>query len=125
MSELKIPIVPSDAKLPDVGFVTKDSGKRQEFSTGMRRDVTDGKERYDLLDLPMLKRWAGLMARGAAKYGEHNWKLASTEEELNRFKQSAIRHFYQWFEGQTDEDHAAAIFFNVAGAEMVKAKLNK
>ena len=57
-----------------MAFETKDSGERQEFSTGMRRDVQTDKPRYDLLDKPMLKRWAELMGRGAAKYGEDNWK---------------------------------------------------
>jgi len=106
-------------------FVTKDSGQRQEFSTGMVRDVQTDKPRYDLLDLPMLKRWAELMARGAKKYGENNWKKAATEEELNRFKASALRHLFQYLEGDTTEDHAAACYFNLAGAEMVKDKLGK
>lgn len=104
-------------------FVTKDSGKREEFQTGMVRDTQDEKPRYDLLDRPFLKRWAELMARGAKKYGENNWKKAATEEELSRFEASAIRHLYQWLEGDTTEDHASAIAFNVAGAEMVKEKL--
>ena len=106
------------------GFVTKDSGERQEFSTGMKRDVQSGKPRYDLLDRSILKRWAELMARGAEKYGENNWKKASTEEELRRFESSALRHLFQLLDGETDEDHAAAVMFNVAGMEMVKAKLN-
>ena len=89
----------------------------------MKRDVQTGKPRYDLLDRSMLKRWAGLMARGAEKYGENNWKKAATELELERFKASAIRHLFQWLDGETDEDHAAAVYFNVAGAEMVKEKL--
>lgn len=104
-------------------FITKDSGKRQEFSTGMQRDIQDDKPRYDLLDLPMLKRWAELMGRGAKKYGENNWRKAATEEELARFKASALRHLFQYLEGDTSEDHGAAVFFNIAGAEMVKAKL--
>ena len=57
-------------------YITKDSGERQEFSTGMKRDIQTGKPRYDLLDRPMLKRWAGLMARGAEKYGDNNWRKA-------------------------------------------------
>jgi hypothetical protein len=104
-------------------FLTKDSGQRQEFSTGMVRDVQTDKPRYDLLDMPMLKRWAELMARGAKKYGENNWKKAATEEELQRFKASALRHVFQWFEGDISEDHGAAVMFNIAGAEMVKSKL--
>jgi hypothetical protein len=106
-------------------FETKDSGKREEFSTGMVRDTQDDKPRYDLLDWSMLKRWAELMARGAKKYGENNWKKAATQEELNRFKASAIRHCIQWLNEETDEDHGAAVMFNIAGAEMVRQKLNK
>ena len=106
------------------GFETKDSGQRQEFSTGMVRDVQKGKPRYDLLDRAMLKRWAELMARGAEKYGEENWRKAETEEEMKRFQASAVRHLFQWLEGEKDEDHASAVLFNIAGAEMVREKLN-
>ena len=105
-------------------FTTKDSGKRKEFKSGMVRDIEEDKPRYDLLYFPMLKRWAELMARGAKKYGEGNWEKAEGEEELNRFKASALRHMIQWFEGQEDEDHASAVMFNISGAEMVKAKIN-
>lgn len=105
-------------------FRTKDSGKRQVYSTGMNRDIQEGKPRFDLVDLAMLERWAGLMERGAQKYKEDNWRKAKTEEELRRFKASAFRHFIQWFRDEEDEDHAAAVYFNIAGAEMVKEKLN-
>ena len=106
-------------------YTTKDSGERIEFSTGMKRDIQTNKPRYDLLDMPMLKRWAELMARGAVKYGEHNWKKAETQEELDRFKASFLRHAIQFFNGDTDEDHGAACMFNIAGAEMVRGKLGK
>ena len=105
------------------GFITKDSGKRDEFPTGMRRDTQDDKPRYDLLDRAFLKRWAELMARGAKKYGEENWRKAATQEELSRFRASAIRHLFQWLDGDKTEDHAAAVAFNLAGAEMVQEKL--
>lgn len=105
------------------GFTTKDSGQRQEFPTGMVRDTQTDKPRYDLLDRAFLKRWAELMARGAQKYGEENWRKASTKEELRRFEASAIRHMYQWLSGDIAEDHAVAVAFNLAGAEMVKEKL--
>ena len=105
-------------------FKTKDSGKRQEYSTGMKRDVQEGKPRYDLVDWPMVMRWAELMERGAKKYGENNWKKAATQEEADRFRASALRHCIQWFRGERDEDHAAAVCFNIAGGEMVKEKLN-
>lgn len=106
------------------GFVTKDSGQRTEFASGMVRDVSDGKTKWHLLTGgPMLRRWAELLTRGAAKYSENNWMLAEGKAELKRFRESAFRHFMQWFLGDGDgEDHAAAIMFNVNGAEYVKAK---
>lgn len=113
-------------------FITKDSGKRQEFSTGMRRDLQEGKPRFDLItpvEVPfeeqLITRWAGLMERGAIKYGDRNWEKASTEEEMLRFKASAFRHFMQWFLNESDEDHASAVFFNIQGAELVKYKLKQ
>ncbi len=109
-------------------FKTKDSGKRKEYSSGMRRDTQEGKPRYDLV-VPehgesMLKRWAELMGRGMDKYGYRNWELACTEEEYIRFKSSAWRHFVQWVSGEMDEDHAAAVFFNIQAAEYVKERLD-
>jgi len=112
-------------------YSTKDSGQRQEYKSGMRRDLQDGKADFYLCmprDLPyedqLLTRWAELMARGRDKYGERNWELACSEEELERFKSSAFRHFIQWISGENDEDHAAAVLFNINAAESVKWKLN-
>lgn len=106
-------------------FITKDSGKREDFPSGMRRDIEAGKPRYDLVDPAMLKRWAALMARGAEKYGANNWRKANSQAELDRFRSSAMRHFMQWMAQDLDEDHAAAILFNVAAAEYVKQLMPK
>ena len=108
-----------------MSFETKDSGKRDEFPTGMVRDTQDDKPRYDLLDRAFLKRWAELMARGAKKYGENNWRKAATSEELDRFRASAVRHLFQWLDNDITEDHAAAVAFNLAGAEMVAVKMKE
>jgi hypothetical protein len=108
-------------------YQTKDSGARQEYSTGMRRDLQDGKPDFSLLypeAVPYkeqcITRWAELMERGRAKYGSRNWELASTDEEATRFKASAARHFHQWMLGETDEDHLAATWFNMQALEYVK-----
>jgi hypothetical protein len=113
-------------------YVTKDSGECQEFSSGMRRDTQKGKARYDLispLELEIneqpLHRWAELMGRGADKYGPRNWERANSMEEYQRFKESAYRHFMQWYYGDKEEDHMAATMFNLTGAEYVLAKLKK
>jgi hypothetical protein len=78
-------------------------------------------EGIDIYDL--FQRYAFLMARGAVKYAERNWMKASGEEELSRFKASACRHLIQYVRGDRDEDHGAAIWFNMNGAEYVRQKL--
>jgi hypothetical protein len=102
----------------------KDSGKRQQFDSGMQRDVTEGKTDYSLvMDGPMFERWAIHLTNGAKKYDKRNWMKAAGPEEFARFKESALRHFMQWFKGDTDEDHAAAVMFNINGAEYTKERL--
>jgi hypothetical protein len=112
-------------------FEIKDSGKRQEFASGMVRDTADDKTDYTrIMDGPMYDRWAEHLSKGAKKYpdvtpGVANWTLAAGEAELIRFKKSAARHFRQWMRGDIDEDHASATYFNINGAEFVKEKLKK
>lgn len=91
-------------------FITKDSGARQEFETGMKRDSQAGKPRYDLIPPKPLKRLAELYARGAVKYDEWNWSQGSP---YSRFIASALRHLFQYVMGERDEDHLAAVCFNV------------
>lgn len=114
-------------------FVTKDSGKREEYYSGMKRDIQNGKPQFSLC-LPkgqkyedtLLYRWAMLMERGRDKYGWRNWELAESEEELERFKASAFRHLIQWLtDADDEEDHAAAVLFNINAAEFVKQKLEE
>lgn len=91
-------------------FVTKDSGKRQEFASGAVRDTVEGKPRYSLIPVKALRRWADLMARGASKYGERNWELGML---TSRFLDSGMRHLFSYLEGDRTEDHLAAVLFNV------------
>lgn len=108
-------------------YVTKDSGNRKQFDSGMQRDIQDNKPRFDLIiptsqkfEETLLYRWAMLMTRGAQKYNERNWEKANGIEEMNRFKASAFRHFMQWYSCEEDEDHAAAVLFNINGYEYLK-----
>lgn len=88
----------------------KDSGKRQEFDTGARRDTQDGKGRYDLISTVFTQRLAVVMEKGAAKYGDRNWEKGMP---LSRYYNSAVRHMLQAFQGQCDEDHLGQAAFNV------------
>lgn len=106
-------------------FVIKDSGKRQEFSGGMVRDTAEDKIDYSLvLDGPMFRRWAQHLTNGAKKYAKRNWMKAEGQTEQQRFKESALRHFLQWYWNESDEDHASAVMFNINGHEYVKEKLD-
>jgi len=105
-------------------FQVKDSGQRQQFASGMVRDVTEGKTNYLLIRSgPMFQRWAEHLTKGAVKYSEDNWLKAEGEAELKRFTASAARHFEQWLAGDRSEDHAAAVFFNLNGAEYVRDRM--
>lgn len=112
-------------------FETKDSGERENYASGMVRDTESGKPRFDLLlprgvpyEAQFLSRVASLLARGAEKYSARNWEKASGEAELERFKGSAFRHLMQWLADETDEDHAAAVVFNLMAYETTKWKLD-
>lgn len=102
-------------------FHIEDSGERQVFDSGMQRDITEDKTNWCLVaDGPMLLRWAVHMTKGARKYEVRNWMKAQGDAEFERFRESAFRHFMQWYYGENTEDHAAAVFFNINGAEYVK-----
>lgn len=112
-------------------YITKDSGKRQQFDSGGQRDTQEGKPRFDLLfpkgvpyEEQLITRWAYLMGRGAEKYTERNWELFESQEELDRAKSSALRHLIQLIHDVDDEDHAAAVLFNVLVIENIKRKLD-
>ena len=90
----------------------------------MVRDTEDGKVDYTLvLDGPMFERWAEHLTKGARKYAARNWMKATGTEEYDRFRRSLLRHLFAFLRGETDEDHAAAIFFNVNGMEYVRDQM--
>lgn len=93
-----------------VGYITKDSGEREEFSSGAKRDTQEGKPRYDLIPVAPLKRLAELYARGLEKYGENNWTKGMP---VSRYVASAMRHLEQARSGDKTEDHWAAVIWNV------------
>jgi len=113
-------------------YETKDSGKRVNYKSGMRRD--DNTEKPNLYcwiphNVPYEEQWltrlGALATRGANKYGLRNMELANSEEELERFKSSCLRHMFQFLMNEDDEDHFSAVVFNMIQIENVKRKLKK
>jgi len=90
-----------------------DSGERERFATGSRRDTRKGKGRYDLITPIGLRRLALHYENGAAKYGDRNWERG---QPISRFLDSAIRHLYAYLGGSRDEDHLAAAAWNALAA---------
>jgi len=88
----------------------KDSGKRQQFETGSKRDTNEGKPRYDLIPPLALNRLAMHFANGAKKYGDRNWEKG---QPLNRYIESAERHLQKMKMGIVDEDHESALVWNI------------
>ena len=104
----------------------------------MVRDTEEGKTDFTyVLPGPMLERWAIHLMKGAVKYDKNNWLKAKTQAALDRYERSALRHIRQWITGENTweydedldewveiiEDHAAAVLFNINGAEYVRAIL--
>jgi hypothetical protein len=117
---------PSAARCNDTKIESSDHRSDEPHVTlpsGMVRSDDSGKTDYTLVDLAMLERWAQHLTRNVGSKGHNNWRLACSEEDLQRFRASAFRHFIQWLRGDADEDHAAALLFNVAGAEHVRSQL--
>lgn len=94
------------------GNLLKDSGTRRKFETGAVRDGEQGKGRFDLLPYFPLKRYAQHMEKGAIKYAARNWEKGIP---LSVFMNSAENHLQKLKAGFTDEDHAAAALWNIAG----------
>jgi hypothetical protein len=83
------------------------------FETGAVRDSNKGKSRPDLISPYFTNRLGFRLAYGIEKgYGENNWKKGIPNEA---FLESLERHLVAYKMGKTDEDHAAAIAFNIMG----------
>ena len=88
----------------------KDSGKRQDFSTGSKRDTDEGKGQPSRISTLFLRKLSVHTQAGLQKYGDRNWEKG---QPLSRYIDSMQRHLWKIQEGQTDEDHVAALSWNV------------
>ncbi len=89
-----------------------DSGEREDFETGSRRDTRKGKGRFDLIPAYCIRRLAQHYENGAEKYGDRNWEKG---QPSSRYLDSAFRHLINYMEGDRSEDHLMAIVWNIFG----------
>lgn len=88
-----------------------DTGARSEFSTGAVRDAMTGKGLPSCIPPCAIRAMAKRFEDGAQKYERNNWMKGIP---LSRFQDSAMRHLLQLAEGDTTEDHAGAVLWNIA-----------
>lgn len=86
------------------------SKENRQFETGAQRDTGEGKLRMSLVPQEELKRVMKRYLDGAEKYGENNWTKGMP---LSVFYDCAHRHLDAWWRGETSEDHAAAVVWNM------------
>ena len=91
----------------------QDSGNRRLFDTGAVRVMDTGKGRYDLLPWEAIHELALHCEAGALKYGERNCEKGIPVSSLI---DSAFRHLSKYMQGQKDEPHLRAAFWNIAYA---------
>lgn len=101
-------------------FIVNNGGEQTEFDTGARRDTQKGKTRYDLIHPLLLERLADHLAKGAAYYGEGNWEKGIP---ISNCYASMFRHMMAWRNGEREEDHLAAIVFNVMAIMFVEREV--
>ena len=101
-------------------YTVKDSGTRREFSTGMVRDMAEGKG--DMVGMPWesLLRLSRHYEAGAKKYNRFNYRLGCP---VSAFIDSASRHLAKYQCGCDDEDHLSAAAFNILGAMLMENTL--
>lgn len=85
----------------------------REFDTGAVRDDATGKGRYDLLPWGAIHALAQHCERGALHYGERNVDKGIPQHSLI---DSACRHLSQYIQGDAEEHHLVAAFWNIAWA---------
>lgn len=94
--------------------------KNRQFDTGAQRDTGDGKLRMSLIPQQELKRVMKRYLDGADKYGENNWMKGMP---LSVYYDCAHRHLEAWWRGENDEDHAAAVVWNMLCAMWTETKV--
>jgi hypothetical protein len=87
-----------------------DTGERMTYENGGMREPSTGKGAYELVSPFALDRIAVWYELGARKYADRNWEKGIP---FGRLIQSAFRHLIRWMQGRRDEDHLAAVCWNV------------
>jgi len=99
--------------------MTNDFHNKMTFTTGAQRSDDTGKSRIDLISPVFLGRLGHHLGiactpidKGGKGYGERNWEIGVP---VSRYVGGIYRHLRAIQEGETDEDHEAALGFAIMG----------
>lgn len=104
-----------------------DSGARDVAPNGFTREPDNGRrdmtwlfeiDGLELVPRELFERMARHYAAGAAKYSADNWRGGTRPEDLARYRRSLVRHLFAWMRRESDEDHAAAVIWNIITYEI-------
>jgi hypothetical protein len=104
-----------------------DSGEREVAPSGFTREPDIGRRDMSwLFEIPglelvpreLFERMARHYAAGAAKYSADNWRKGTRPQDLERYRRSLVRHLFAWMRHENDEDHAAAVIWNIITYEI-------
>jgi hypothetical protein len=73
-------------------------------------------------DVCLIERCGVWLGKGAEKYADRNWELGLP---VSRYLSSLLRHLLKWERDEDDEDHAAAIQFNIMGIIFTREQVKK
>jgi len=114
---------------PETALV--DSGEREVTASGFMREPDADKpdlswiftvEGLEIVPKELIVRIARHYHEGGKKYAPDNWKKGTDQASLARNLRSLTRHLFQWFRGEQDEDHLAAVVWNLITYEINSSK---
>lgn len=88
----------------------KDSGVKEEFSTGSVRDKQAGKGAFHLVPTWVVWLVSRVYEGGAIKYSPRNWEKG---QPLSQYIKSAENHLAKLKMGLRDEPHASQVIWNM------------
>jgi len=113
---------PPSTKLSNYTQPVEPPASIKEFGTGAKRCDDSDKVNWGLLPVQCLERVAIRYTEGAKHYGANNWKKGVPK---TRIYTSTFRHLMEYRAGKTNEDHLAAVVWNVFALmyQEMKAKI--
>ena len=103
-------------------MIKKESGKKREFSTGARRQASEGKGTPVLFPPDAYLDISKHFEEGGKLHGARNWEKGIP---LSEFMNSLERHIAQEKMGLTDEPHDRAIAWNAIAYLATKLRIQK